>query len=203
MNIFTQTLQRLTLKCRAIQQESAVRGAYEEGRLDKAIAHARALYEFDLENPWANFFLACHHLEAERYGEALQHLSRVQTDWPDDAYTHFAVGLCHDYLEAPHAALPAYRRVLELVPEWAKARKNLGRDLYLTGNYPEAETALRVYCTDAPDDREAHDLLGYICYRQGKLRDSFGHYESARRLDPFNAQMDRNARLLYMKSARS
>ena len=157
-----------------------------------------------LENPWANFFLACHHLEAERYGDALQHLGRVsRVDWPDDAYTHFAVGLCHDYLEAPHAAVSAYRRVLELVPEWAKARKNLGRDLYLTGDYPAAETVLRVYCAAAPDDREAHDLLGYICYRQGKLRASFGHYESARRLDPFNPKMERNARLLYMKSARS
>jgi tetratricopeptide (TPR) repeat protein len=203
MKFFSQLTQNLTQKWRAIQQESAVREAYEEGRLDEAIAHAHALYEFDLENPWANFFLACHHLEAERYGEALQHLARVQADWPDDAYTHFAVGLCQDYLEVPDAAIPAYRRVLELVPEWAKARKNLGRDLYLTGDYPGAETALHVYCADMPNDREAHDLLGYVCYRQGKLRDSFGHYESARRLDPFNAKLDRNARLLYMKSARS
>ena len=106
-------------------------------------------------------------------------------------------------LEAPHAAVSCLPACLELVPEWAKARKNLGRDLYLTGDYPAAETALRVYCAAAPDDREAHDLLGYICYRQGKLRASFGHYESARRLDPFNPKMERNARLLYMKSARS
>ncbi len=203
MKFFSQKVQKLTQKWRAIQQESAVRDAYEGGRLEEAIVHARALYEFDLENPWANFFLACHHLEAERYGEALLHLTRVQSDWPDDAYTHFAVGLCHDYLEAPQSALSSYRRVLELVPEWAKARKNLGRDLYLTGDYPGAETTLRVYCAVAPGDREAHDLLGYVCYRQGKLRDSFGHYESARRLDPFNAKLDRNARLLYMKSARS
>ena len=203
MKFFSQITQKLTQKWRAIQQESAVREAYEEGRLDEAIIHAHALYEFDLENPWANFFLACHHLEAERYGQALQHLARVQIDWPDDAYTHFAVGLCQDYLEVPHAAIPAYRRVLELVPEWAKARKNLGRDLYLTGDYPGAEAALHAYCAAAPNDREAHDLLGYVCYRQGKLRDSFSHYESARRLDPFNPKMDRNARLLYMKSARS
>ena len=194
MNTLVQMAQNITRKWQAIRQESAVRAAYEEGRLEAAITHARTLYEFDLDNPWANFFLACHHLEGERYTEALGHLTRVQADWPDDAYTHFAVGLCHDYLEAPQAALGAYRRVLELVPDWAKARKNLGRDLYLTGDYPAAEAALRRYCADAPDDREAHDLLGYVCYRQGKLRDSFGHYESARRLDPFNAAIERNAR---------
>lgn len=196
-------ISRLLQRWQALQQESAVRAAYEDGRLEDAISHARTLYEFDLDNPWANFFLACHHLESERYLEALQHLERVREDWPDDAYTHFAIGLCHDYLEDPHAAVIAYRRALALAPEWAKARKNLGRDLYLIGDDNGAEEALRCYCADAPDDREAHDLLGYICYQQGKFRDSFGHYESARRLDPFNAKMERNARLLYLKSARS
>ena len=193
----------LTRKWRAQQRESAVRAAYEEGRFGDAVAHARTLYEFDLDNPWANFFLACHHLEAERYGVALQHLEHVVTDWPDDAYTHFAIGLCYDYLEAPRPAADAYGRTLQLEPEWAKARKNLGRDLYLLGDYPAAEEALRRCCAAAPEDREAHDLLGYVCYRQGKFTDSYGHYESARRLDPFNAKMARNARLLYMKSARS
>ncbi len=194
---------RIAQKWRAAQQEGAVRAAYEEGRLEEAISHARSLYEFDLDNPWANFFLACHHLEAERYAEALLHLERVRRDWPDDAHTHFALGLCHDYLEAPRDAADDYGRVLEIAPSWAKARKNLGRDLYLLGDYPGAESALRPYCAASPGDREAHDLLGYVCYRQGKMRDSFGHYESARRLDPFNPAMERNARVLYMKSARS
>ena len=194
---------RLMQRWQMLHQEQAVRAAYENGRLEEAIAHARALYEFDLENPWANFFLACHHLEAERYADALRHLESAQKDWPDDADTQFAIGLCHDYLENPGAAASAYRQVLALAPDWSKARKNLGRDLYLTGDYPGAEAALRRYCAAAPDDHEAHDLLGYVCYRQGKFTDSFGHYESARRLDPFNSKMERNARLLYMKSARS
>ena len=73
----------------------------------------------------------------------------------------------------------------------------------LPGIPAAAEAILRLYCGEAPEDREAHDLLGYVCYRRGKFTDSFGHYESARRLDPFNSKMERNARLLYMKSARS
>jgi len=202
MKFFPQ-LAPLTRKWQAMKQESAVRAAYEAGRFSDAVAHARALYEFDLDNPWANFFLACHHLEAERYAVALQHLKHVVTEWPDDAYTHFAIGLCHDYLEAHRPAAEAYCRTLELEPGWAKARKNLGRDLYLLGDFPAAEDALRRCCAATPNDREAHDLLGYVCYRQGKFIDSFGHYESARRLDPFNPKLARNARLLYMKSALS
>lgn len=202
MKLFSPLI-RFARKWNAKQQESAVREAYEEGRFVDAFSHARTLYEFDLENPWANFFLACHHLESERYADALSHLEHVVRDWPDDAYTHFAIGLCHDYLEAPQPAAVAYGRTLELEPEWAKARKNLGRDLYLLGDFPAAEDALRRCCAASPDDREAHDLLGYVCYRQGKYSDSFGHYESARRLDPLNPKLARNARLLYMKSARS
>ena len=140
-------LSQFTQRWRALQQESAVRAAYEEGRLEDAISHARALYEFDLGNPWANFFLACHHLEAERYGEALRHLERVRDDWPDDAHTHFAIGLCHDYLEDPRAAVTSYRLTLAVAPEWAKARKNLGRDLYLLGDYHGAK---RLFGAAAP-----------------------------------------------------
>jgi len=202
MKIFLE-LSSLARKWRAIQQESAVRRAYAEGRFSDAVIHARTLYESELNNPWANFFLACHHIEAERYTDALEHLMRVLTNWPDDAYTHFAIGLCHDYLEALRPAADSYSRTLELEPDWAKARKNLGRDLYLLGDYPAAEDALRLCCATSPEDREAHDLLGYVCYRQGKFQDSFGHYEYARRLDPFNPKLARNARLLYMKTARS
>jgi len=198
-----QFFSRLTQKWLTLLRERAVRAAYQEGRLEDAVAHAHALYEFDLENPWANFFLASHHLEAERYSDALHHLERVQEEWPDDAYTHFALGICHDYLEAPRAAAKSYRRAVIAAPEWAAARKNLGRALYLIGDFSAAEEALRLYCASSPSDREAHDLLGYVCYRQGNFRDSFGHYESARRLDPFNRKTERNARLLYMKSARS
>ena len=142
MKLFSQIAQ-LTRKWNAIKQESAVRIACESGRFSDAVTHAHTLYEFDLENPWANFFLACHHLEGERYAEALSHLEHVVADWPDDAYTHFAIGLCHDYLEAPRPAAQAYHRTLEIEPEWAKARKNLGRDLYLLGDFPAAEAALR------------------------------------------------------------
>jgi len=114
-----QFFSRLTQKWLTLLRERAVRAAYQEGRLEDAVAHAHALYEFDLENPWANFFLASHHLEAERYSDALHHLERVQEEWPDDAYTHFALGICHDYLEAPRAAAKSYRRAVIAAPEWA------------------------------------------------------------------------------------
>jgi Flp pilus assembly protein TadD len=194
---------RLKQKIFSARHEGEVRAAYAEGRLEEALSHARLLYEFDLENPWANFLLACHHLEADRYGQALLHLSRVVQDWPDDAWTWYAIGVCQDREERPDDAVQAYRKALSLVPNWAKALKNIGRDLYLLGDYPAAEEALRRYCDVASDDKEAHDLLGYVCYRQGKFMLSYRHYERARHLDPLNPKLERNARLLYGRSATS
>jgi Flp pilus assembly protein TadD len=199
MNLLT----RLKQKIHSVRHEGEVRAAYADGRLDEALRHAHTLYEFDLDNPWANFLLACHHLEADRYGDALPHLNRVVREWQDDAWAWYAIGVCQDREERPDEAVQAYRRALSLVPDWSKALKNIGRDLYLLGDYPAAEEALRRYCAATFDDKEAHDLLGYICYRQGKFMLSFRHYESARRLDPLNPKLERNARLLYGRSATS
>jgi Flp pilus assembly protein TadD len=194
---------RLKQKINSARHEGVVRAACREGRIADALTHARVLYEFDLENPWANFLLACHHLDADRYREALPHLYRVAQDWPNDAGIWYAVGVCQDELKRPDAALDAYKRTLSLVPHRTKTLKNIGRDLYLLGDYPASEEALRRYCRSETDDIEAHDLLGYVCYRQGKFMLSYAHYERARRLDPLNSKLERNARLLYGRSATS
>lgn len=199
MNLVAKIAQKFSM----VRHEGEARTAYSEGRLEDALQHARALYQFDLDNPWANFLLACHHLESDRYDDALPHLDQVVRDWPDDAWTWYAIGVCQDRLERPGAAIHAYKRALSLVPDWTKALKNIGRDLYLLGDFPAAAEALRRYCDASLDDKEAHDLLGYVYYRQGKFTLSYRHYERARCLDPFNPKLERNARLLYGRSATS
>jgi len=194
---------RLKQRLRSQRHEDQSRTAFAQERFDDAVSHARALYEFDLGNTWANYLLACHHLEADRYADALPHLERVCREWPDDAWVWYAVGLCHDWQEHFQRAADAYAQALALAPHWSKALKNIGQDFYHLGDFPAAEDALRRYCDAKPDDREAHDLLGYVCYRQGKFRLSFGHYEQARLLDPLDPKSERNARLLYAHSARS
>ena len=194
---------RLKNKFLAFHLEAEARTAYEEGRGADALASAQALARVAPDNPWAAFITACGLVEAGRCEEALRRLEQVRAHWPHDPDLHYARGICLDYLEAPREALAAYQQALTLGLDRTEAVKNIGRDFYLLGDFPAAERALRAYCRLAPDDREAHDLLGYVCYRQGKLRDSFGHYESARRLDPMNAKLERNARLLYVKTARS
>ena len=199
MNLITR-LKKILYPAR---REDEAKSAYASGRLDDAIAYAYTLYEFDLSNPWANFLLGCHHLEGERYGQALEHLDRVTREWPEDASAWYAVGVCEDHLNHLPSAISAYNRALAISPEWHKAKKNIGRDFYLLGDFRQAEDALQSYFETSSEDQEALDLLGYVCYRQGKYMASYRHYEHARRLDPMNAKLDRNARLLYGRSATS
>ena len=196
--------QRLTQRWHSLVHESAVRAAYDEGRFEDGVAHARVLYDFDLDNPWANFFLACHHLESERYGEALGHLERVRQDWPEDAYTHFALGpvsrLSGRPPRRPSATIarccPCPRSGARPARTWAatstcSATIPRPRPPCATTARPPPTTARPTTCSATSATARARCAI-----RSATTRAPGVWTRSTRK-------MERNARLLYMKSARS
>ena len=194
---------RLLRTLMALYWERRSRQAYELDEMSAALDAGRRLLAHAPHHPWGLFLAACESLENEDYAGALERLEMLRPAWPDDPWTVFAQGVCLDQLDRFLEARVCYQRTLMLAPDWDIARKNLGRSLYLTGRFREAEPYLREYCRRKPDDKEAHDLLGYVCYALGRYQESFGHYGKALALDPFDAKMDRNARLLYRRSATS
>ena len=196
-------LQRLARNWQTARLAGRARSALRDGRPTEAITHASALQRLQPDDPQTNFLLAQIYVDAGRHTEALSPLGRVSECWPDDAPTWYALGVCHDYLDHPAEAVTAYRRTLVLAPHWMVALKHLGRCAWRLGDRALASRALARYCADVPDDKEAHDLLGYLAYEQGHLRDASSHYAEAARLDPQNPILDRNARLLYRRSATS
>ena len=199
MNIFT----RLARKWQAMRHEHRAQCALARDQFGEAEAPARAFHALEPDNPQANFLLAQVYVQQGRHAEALAHLRRAAQEWPDDAPTIYALGVCHDYLEDTQEAIAAYRRTLALAPHWVIAFKHIGRCCWRLGDARGARQALTRYCAEVPDDKEAHDLLGYVEYRQGHLRLAYGHYAQASHLDPLNPQLERNARLLYRRSATS
>ena len=199
MNIF----RRLARKWAAMRHECQAQGALARDKFDEAAVPAGAFFALEPDNPHANFLLAQVRVQQGRHAEALAHLERAARQWPDDAPTVYAIGVCHDYLDQPEAAIGAYRRTLALAPHWVIALKHIGRCRWRLGDARGAEQALTRYCAEVSDDKEAHDLLGYVTYRQGRLRLAYGHYVQASHLDPRNPQLERNARLLYRRSATS
>ena len=196
-------LMRMANKFRAMRHQCQAEGALAREEFRDASCHAEAFHALESDNPQANFLLAQVCIHAGRHAEALAHLEQVVQQWPEDAPTLYALGVCHDYLDETEAAIRAYRRTLALAPHWVIAWKHLGRCCWRLGDTRAAEQALALYCAEEPDDKEAHDLLGYVSYRQGHLRLAYGHYAQASHLDPLNPQLERNARLLYHRSATS
>ena len=199
MSIFFQ----MTRKIRAMRHECGAQCALAHDQFDLAAGHAQAFQALEPDNPYANYLLAQVDIQAGRHEEALRHLKRTAWHWPDDAPTMYAISVCLDYLDETASAVIAYRRTLTLAPHWIIVLKHIGRCCCRLGETGEAEQALARYCAEVPDDKEAHDLLGYVSYRRGELRHAYGHYAEAHRLDPLNPQLERNARLLYRRSATS
>ena len=199
MNLFT----RLARQFQAMRHERRAQSALARDEFGEAAGHARAFCELEPDNPRAHYLLALVYVQEGRHAEALTHLERAARHWPDDAPTFYALGVCHDYLDEPRATIAAYHRTLALAPHWVVALKHIGRCCYRLGDTRGAEQSLTRYCAEVPEDKEAHDLLGYVSYRQGHLRLAYGHYAQASHLDPLNPQMERNARLLYRRSATS
>ncbi len=194
---------RLTRSWAARRHEWQAQSALAQDQFPDAARHARAFCALEPDNPHANFLMAQVFVQEGRPAEALAHLEQTAHSWPDDAPTAYAIGVCHDYLDETPAAIEAYRRTLRLAPHWVVVLKHLGRCCWRVGDTRRAERALTRYCEEVPEDTEAHDLLGYVSYREGHLRLAYGHYAQASHLDPRNPQLERNARLLYRRSATS
>lgn len=63
--------------------------------------------------------------------------------------------------------------------ELMQARQRIAAEEYLA-----AETLLRAANERTPEDPDVHSLLGFCARKQGRLDESYAHYQRALRLDP-------------------
>ncbi len=198
-----QSLVKALVAVRANGLECSSRHAYLHDDMQTAVLTGQKLHACDPDNPWGLYIAAVICLEEDRYSDALPSLLGLSQAWPLDSWTFYAVGVCLEQADRAEEAVPYYFRSLALQPGSLPAMKSLGRTLYLSGNYRAAKEHLDAYCSEKPDDQEAQELLGFVCYKLGAFMDSYSHYGQALTLDPANPRMDRNARLLYRRSATS
>jgi len=96
-------------------------------------------------------------------------------------------------------AIAAYRRALELDPDFADAHCNLGTVLYNQGRRPEARACFERALALAPEHLEAHFNLANVLEEQNRNEGALRHYKDAMRVDPFFADARLNLALLYEK----
>lgn len=121
---------------------------------------------------------------------------RLLVEYPDDARLHFLRGSLLAGLGRPIEALPALRKSVELAPEFAIARFQLGFFLLTSGDPAEA---LSVWGPLAllPKD---HYLRMFVAGLTHLIRDEFGetirHLEAGIAANPENLPLNRDMQLI-------
>ncbi len=95
-----------------------------------------------------------------------------------------------------------YRAVLELKPDFAEARNNLGLACVGQGKLIEAAAEYERVIAERPDFAEAHHNLGIVHERQGDLAGAAARYEQAIRLKPDYAGASNALGVVYARQGR-
>jgi tetratricopeptide (TPR) repeat protein len=98
------------------------------------------------------------------------------------AYNNLGLALAAD--GQPDAAIPRYRRALEIYPGFAAARNNLGIALMRVGRADEAIAQYRMALETEPGDAETHNNLGIALRREGRLDEAVAQYAAALAIRP-------------------
>ena len=90
------------------------------------------------------------------------------------------------------AAIAEWKKALELNPEDAKARTNLGHVLVRAGKSGEAIEQYRKALEFNPEYTEAHNNLGVALAARGQLEEAIAHYQKALEVNPDSAESHTN-----------
>ncbi len=96
-------------------------------------------------------------------------------------------------------AIAAYRRALEIAPDFTDAHCNLGAVLYNDGRREEARVCFERALQLDPAHLESNLNLANILEEENRNEAALSHYKLALKADPFRADVHLNLALLYEK----
>jgi tetratricopeptide (TPR) repeat protein len=117
-----------------------------QGQYDAALATFHAVLARDPEHALASTNIGFISLRQQRYGEAIEHLSRairLDSDRKATLYAHLYLGIVYSEREMFEDAELFFRRALELGPNLLQAWYELGRARWFAGRRDDARTAWR------------------------------------------------------------
>ncbi len=115
-----------------------------------------------------------------------------------DAEEWFAIAFDMEAV-SPDEAKRCYRKAMELKPDYADARVNLGRLLHSEGDHVGAEANYREALQLQPDNPTAAFNLGVVLEDLKRPDDAVAAYEAALQSDPSYADAHYNLAALYEK----
>ena len=94
-------------------------------------------------------------------------------------------------------ATAAFRRALELKPDYAEANNSLGALLAQSGDIGEAQTRFRAALAANPDNADALNNLGFALFQSGQSDEAFDLYQRALKARPDFPEALNNVGIFY------
>jgi len=124
-------------------------------------------------------------LNAQRYPEALTRLAKAVQDFPDDPDMIYDYAMAAEEVGQYDLMEKELRQLIAMQPDNAEAYNALGYSLADRNiRLPEAEILLAKALSLAPDNGAIMDSVGWLKYRQGKLKDAIELIRNAYALQP-------------------
>ena len=160
------------------------RGEWARPEIERLVAS-------DPANPMYQYWLGRLDYDDWQYVSAVKRFERVVAADPGFVRGYDNLGLCYEALNQPDAALPAYRKAIELNRSAASKSAwpplNLGILLQNRGDVKEAEALVRE-ALKYEDLAQAHYQLGVMLEQDGSLDAATAELKHAADLDPDYAE---------------
>lgn len=118
----------------------------------------------------------------------------------EQAAEWFELGCAQDTDPATYGeAIEAYRRAVEIAPEFSDAHCNLGAVLYNDGRREAARACFEAALALDPGHLESNLNLANVLEEENRNEAALRHYKAALRADPFRSDVHLNLALLYEK----
>ena len=176
--------------------------AYQQERLDDAIAYFQRAIESDSSVGKYHGNLGTVHAAAGRVEEAIDHLERAAILDPDNANVHNSLGAARRELGEADAAIASYREAIRIDPDHAMAHGNLAIALLQAGTIDDALASANAAVAADGADATHHNTLATCLMSAGRQEEGVAALEAAIGLDPGLIEAHRNLGLHLQQSGR-
>jgi tetratricopeptide (TPR) repeat protein len=193
----------------AARQEARKRQSKELSRIaenPQALRAACVAYQAPLEKSpddlQLNFRLAKLALKAGEFGLARERLKIVSKKLPFAAEVFDSLGTASQGCQRTGDAIAAFRRAIELDPEFTLAHVNLGVVLATNGRVDEAIAEYHLALKSDPSCAMAHYNLGVAFRDRGQLDEAIGQFRAALESDPELAKANSDLGTIFQKQGK-
>ena len=126
------------------------------------------------------------------YKDSIPLLEKALLLAPEDAETHFNLGVSLQHQDQKKAAITAYQKALKYKSDHIDSLNNLGNLLLETGNTHEAALCYQRAIKHQPGNADANSNLGNALRSLGQHEEAIAFYHQAIKLDPEHSKAYNN-----------